>query len=247
MNKDNIFIHIPKTGGSSFIKTLECNLLNIKKTDIDITHRTKNVKNISIKHLDFSHPKRIMCDNNIFNDYELYNKFNIFMIIRNPLDRLISEFIFQYHILNSRRCAKIINSLNPKPNNFLDYIKHKEVWNYQLAFLSGRGVADLNKPTQDDLDKIIKYIDKYPVYCGITEEYDKFIKLFNNISKHDIKDIYLMKESPNDIKEKIIETLTPEIIDYIKDTNSLDYKLYEYVKTVQQQYPSCHPDLKQND
>ena len=234
---DNIFIHIPKTGGSTFVRALENNLLNTKK-DYDNTHSIKQILNIYIKHLDFTHPNRIMYNSDIFTNYKNYKNYNIFTIIRNPLDRLISEFIFQYHILGSRRSAKIINRLIPKPNNFEEYVKHKEVWNYQLAFLSGRGVGDKNKPTQEDLDNVINYFNKYPIYCGTTDNYNDFINIFNTVSGYNIKqEIQIMKQSPNTIKNDILNTLSQKLIDYIKETNTLDYKLYEYAKKAQLQYP----------
>jgi len=237
MSIDNIFIHIPKTGGSTFVKALEINLLNTNNNS-DNTHNIKNILNIHIKHLNFSHPNRIMYDGDIFNDYKKYQNYNIFTIIRNPLERLISEFIFQNHILGSKPCAKIINRLVPKPTSFEQYVKHKEVWNYQLAFLSGRGVADKNKPTQYDLNNIINYFNKYPIYCGTTDNYNNFINLFNSISGHYIKpDLQIMKKAPNIIKNDILNSLSQELIDYIKKTNSLDYKLYEYAKKAQLQYP----------
>jgi hypothetical protein len=238
MGSNNIFIHVPKTGGSSFVRTLQIEVLKENTFSLDNTHVIKKILNIDIKHVDFSHPNRPMRDSDIFAKYKLYKDYNIFTIIRNPLERLISEFIFQYHILKPKwKAARIINSLVPRPTTFEEYVKHMEVWNYQLAFLSGRGLADKNKPNQKDLDNIIYHFNKYPVYCGITDNYDEFINLFNKKSGYEIKNIHKMKEAPNDIKIGIYNSLSQELIDYIKKTNSLDYKLYEYAKKSQSQHP----------
>ena len=76
------------------------------------------------------------------------------MMVRHPIDRLISEFIFQYHILGGRKNAAIISKLEPMPHTFFDYITYPQVWNYQTAFLIGLGTADKNRPTQKNLDTI---------------------------------------------------------------------------------------------
>ena len=54
-----VFIHVPKTGGSSFVNLLSESIINSSNTQIDKTHITDNIGHINIQHLDFSNINRI--------------------------------------------------------------------------------------------------------------------------------------------------------------------------------------------
>ena len=232
--KENLFIHIPKTGGSTFVNYLQTSLEPHLKRNTDTTHHTKHILNTEIKHINFSHPKRISECFDIFSDDNIvyYKNYNIFSMVRDPIDRLRSEFIFQYHILEGKSNAAIISKLEPMPKTFDEYIKYPQVWNYQVAFLIGKGVADIERPEKADLERVISTCDKLNITLGITEEYDKFINKFQDITKYELRSkMKRMKKSPDDIKKQIIDNLTDETREYILETNNLDYKLYLYAKS----------------
>lgn len=236
MQNKHLFIHIPKCGGSTFVRTLEENL----NTDLacsrrDMTHHTKRVKDVLVKHIDFGDPMRPITSPDIFKNFELYGHLNIFTIVRDPVDRLISEYIFQSHILGSRRCArKIQSAAGPQgvlPKTFHEYIKHPSVWNYQVGFLSGHGIGDTRVVTEADLANVLGFFKKYPVYAGTTDQYSQFIAKFNEVSGYDLTVSAQMKKAPDLVKREILNEISQETRDFIYKTNSLDHKLYLYVKT----------------
>ena len=81
------------------------------------------------------------------------------MLIRHPVDRIVSEFTFQYHMLNGKNGnvnAAIISKLKPLPTTLEAYINFSNTHNYQIKFLLGRKIADPKPVTNSDYAKIIK-------------------------------------------------------------------------------------------
>ena len=93
-----IFLHVPKTGGSTFVGLLK-DSIKISKIDKDIpTHIIDNIGNIQIKHIDFSNEeRRFQCPEIFKNNVQESTK--VFMLLRDPVERIISEFNFQYHFI----------------------------------------------------------------------------------------------------------------------------------------------------
>ena len=55
--KESVFIHIPKTGGSTFVGLLKDSIKD-KTTNIALpTHKTDRVGAVTISHVDFTSPK----------------------------------------------------------------------------------------------------------------------------------------------------------------------------------------------
>ena len=236
--KHNLFIHIPKTGGSTFVTLLQRSFAKESyNPNNDISHLIKCVSNTEIRHLNFDSENRISECRELFVEkkHDSYMEYNIFTLIRHPVDRLISEFIFQYHVLGSGETAAIINRLSPKPTTFFEYIKFPEVHNYQLKFLLGTGVADKYMPVDKDLEYIINCFDTYNVNVFTTDNYNKFVEKYQQITKQKLNSNFdQVKKSPSDIKEKIINSLTPEIENFILKMSNYDHKLYLYAKSKSQ-------------
>lgn len=225
-----IFIHIPKTGGSTFTNLLR---LTFDPTNKKLSHFIQHIKykdlDIDIRHLQFRHPKRLSMSGDIFNitNYNKYKNSQIYTIIRNPVDRLVSEFIFQKYILKK---GPKLNKLKPVPNTFEEYINNPGTWNYQTSFLLGRGLVSESEITANDYNHIIHMIEKYGIYLGVTDEYEKFLNLFQtNLNINFNSNVEILKKSNKDFKSKI--NITQNIIDKIIKYNEWDYKLYKYAKT----------------
>ena len=97
---ENIFIHIPKTGGT----TLNC---VIQKTAWQTT------PDFHYRHIIYDTKRSNSKD--IFNpsNYDKYLEYNLFTMLRNPVDRMISEYYFM------KERAEFMNMLKPKPRDLL--------------------------------------------------------------------------------------------------------------------------------
>lgn len=228
-NNKVVFLHVPKTGGSTFVGLLK-DSIKISKADKDIpTHIIDDIGNIQIKHIDFSNEERRFQYPEIFKN-KVQESTKVFMLLRDPVERIISEFNFQYHLLKGKegnKNAAIISKLKPIPNSLDKYIEFPNTQNYQTKFLLGRKIADPKKVSNDEFEMILNGIKNIPIYCGVTEEYSSFLQLFQEKTGIQLKKkITIRKKTPQEFKFDCSEELTKKII----KLNQYDFKLYNYVK-----------------
>lgn len=207
MKKENIFIHIPKTGGT----TINCAMNNVAwQTKPDFNYR----------HIDYQTKRSNSAD--IFNALknDQYKNHHVFMLLRHPVDRMISEYSF----IKTRK--EFMSLIKPYPKNFVAYIKSRQTNNYMIGFLIGNSMFDKKTVTQDDLDIVINTINNLNIKVGIFEHYATSLKYFSEFTKLkwrkniDIKRITLNRPKLDEISQ--------EIEDLIIKHNPLDYKLYNY-------------------
>ncbi|MBV1923733.1 MAG: sulfotransferase family protein [Flavobacteriaceae bacterium] len=207
LKNKNIFIHIPKTGGT----TINCAMNNSEwQTQPDFNYR----------HIDYQTKRSNSAD--IFNPlkYDEYEAYNIFMLVRHPVDRIISEYSF----IKSRR--EFMSLMKPEPKDFKSYIKNSQTQNYMLGFLIGNRMYDTKKVTKDDLDLVINSIKNLNIKVGLFEEYSQSLSYFSNHTdlnwpkNIDIKRITLNRPK--------LDEISKEIEELILSNNLLDLELYNF-------------------
>jgi hypothetical protein len=231
--KKSVFLHIPKSGGSTFVGLLQVSIKGRTTSETQIpTHKTDKVGNTTIFHVDFLDTSRKFKGAHVFHasTKEMYSNSDLFLLLRNPVDRLVSEFNFQYHILdgkNGNSKAAILTKLKQNPKTFEDYIKCKETQNYQLKFLLGRPINDPKKVTEKEYEIVLEKIKTLPINCGVTDEYASFLNLFEEKTGNALsKKVIVRKKTPFIYQEFLDEEIKARII----KLNEFDYKLYAYVK-----------------
>lgn len=231
--KKNLFIHIPKTGGSSFVGLLK-ETANLSDAQMQIpSHMITSIKNTEVSHVDFKSQERFFKRPDIFdpkNSASLKKQFDIFMIVRHPVQRVVSEFNFQYNILNGKAGsikAGIIIRLPKPPKNLEQYISNPHVQNYQIKFLLGRKLADPSPVSEDEFQRIIKTIEDLPIHCGVTDEYSDFLNTFQEVSRTNLNtQVTVRKKTPQEMKIKVSWKLGSKI----ERLNDYDMRLYLHVK-----------------
>jgi hypothetical protein len=207
MEKDTIFIHIPKTGGTTINTAI---YESYWQTEVDFFYRHIQVKTKRSNAGDIFDPKNI----------EQYQKYTIFMMLRHPIDRVTSE----YHFIQERK--NFMELLTKKPHDFNDYIKNYQTHNGVINFLKGRRFFDTRQATEDDLDDIINAIEKIPIHVGIFEDFAASLNYFSDVSNIKWKkEIEIKRMTFNRPK---IDDLSEETKALILEHNQLDLKLYEY-------------------
>ena len=231
-NKESIFIHIPKCGGSTLVGLLMDSVKEQNFVPTTPTHKIGLVGNIKIMHVDFSSRDRVFKSPFIF-DSSRSQEFKdnlLFMLFRNPVERIASEFNFQYHVLNGKQGnanAAILGKLKGSPSSLEEYIEYRETQNYQIKFLLGRPLADTKRVENSDFEKIKTMIQEFPIYCGITEEYASFLNVFEQKTGLKLKKkVLIRKKTPFLFNVPVSDEIRKRII----DLNAFDYKLFTYIK-----------------
>ena len=207
MKNNIIFIHIPKTGGTTINSAMQQAAWQTKP-DFNYRHIEPETKK--------SNSGDIFIPGNFFR----YRDYRIFMMLRDPVDRLISE----YHFIKERK--EFVDLLRAKPHDFEDYIQSKQTRNGVVNFLKGRRMYDLTPPSRKDLDDILAAIEKIPVHVGIFEEYEKSLQYYSDVtgikwkSKIEVKRMTFIRPQVSEIPDRIREM--------ILETNSLDVELYQH-------------------
>lgn len=206
--KEPIFIHIPKTGGTS----INC-VIKGTPWQTPINHH--------YRHLIFE-TKQSNCGD-IFQpeNRDKYRDELIFMMLRHPVDRLVSEY---YYIRNNQ---DFMQHLSVQPANFEQYIDNPQTSNYMLKFLDGRRIYDANTAMSEQrANEIIHTIDDLNIHTGIFEQYALSLSYFAAVGDFVWPDTIEVKRAT--LNRPNVKQLPKDLTAKILRNNDLDMKLYQH-------------------
>ncbi|MFT4644727.1 MAG: hypothetical protein ACI8ZX_001134 [Planctomycetota bacterium] len=207
LKENQIFIHIPKTGGT----TLNFLLFN-KKTAINPDFNYRHI----VYETKMSNSGVLF--NPLKNDRFISNQ--IFMMLRHPVDRIISEYYFL------RERSEFFSLLKPVPKSFKEYVNHRQTFNYNISFLLGKKIYCKEAMTLEDYQLVINSIEKLDIKIGIFEQFDKSLSYFENeLSLNFPKTIENKRVT---IKRPRAEEIGEELVNKIIENNKYDFMLYNY-------------------
>ena len=223
MPKPIIYIHIPKTGGSSFTNAL------VKGYDIMVGRRKfedmqKFIERIqSMKRV----PDAVCCHMPYGIHEYLPNNFRYVTCLREPVSLVLSNYYYRLwrHPNGLERCD-ITKGLELRKG--FNNVQTRILCGIERLYLG----EEANEPILYDeeiLEKAKANLSTFAV-VGVTEEFDKFYETVK------------LEFDLEDIGEYITTNVTPtytladeqpaEVIEKIKELNQMDLKLYEYAKTL---------------
>ena len=207
----NIFIYVPKTGGTSLIMAV----LNCQ--------RPPNV-GFYYRHLSISNPKSNCADIFQENNIQKYASHNIILFLHNP-HRIESEYWF----LKNRTEWRAHWPGPTYPETLLQYIQHHATHNSILKFLLGHRLFSTTTILPSDLELVCNTFKSLNFIFGLTKQFDDSIR---NLSAH--KNITLPK---NNMRHRINlnKPTSPNmtaIAEQFKNFITLDMKLFETVNNI---------------
>lgn len=217
MNKHILFIHIPKTAGTSFRLSaknyfgdenvfFDYNISSSETSKVIIDHIYKG-KDLYALNLDLFKHKQIFLSGH-FNATKyaaLFDTLNTITFVRNPIDQVISHY---KHFITYSNYKEDIKT----------FIKENRFKNIQSKMLTSRA------------------LELYG-FIGLTERYNESIELINKNYKLNLEPLTLNVA----INEKEIGS---DIIDLIAKENELDIRLYEKAKRIFDTQLKCHEKNK---
>lgn len=207
MRDDIIFIHIPKTGGTTINTAM---MDTYWQTKPDFNYRHLEVKSMISNSGDIFRPQ----------NFEKFKAYKLFMMLRDPVDRVISE----YYFLRDR--SGFVDLFDRKPKNLEEYVKNQQTHNGVVNFLKGNRIYSKVPVHGSDLDDILDAIDTLPIHIGIFEEFEKSMEHFAKTLN--IKWKRRLEAKRITFKRPQLKEVDESLKALIRETNALDLELYEY-------------------
>ncbi len=248
MKKDILFLHIPKTAGQT-IKTAFKDMSNKNKNINLYTGAAEGL--VDQFSLNYFNKKNLNKDLNIFTGHFVFSEacknFELFSIVRNPIDLFISSIYFFYlekykrTNLNSQNIKLIKKQINfdlELTDNDLNIIPKLIENNFVNSNIITKTIAgvpfekyylvheDYKLEEEDYLQA--KENLKYFKYIGNVDNVESFLKVllsFVPVNSLDYRSVNIFKKDKN-----LIQDIKKTIGDIIKEYNYYDTKLLEIIK-----------------
>ena len=220
-----IFIHIPKTAGSTLGHPLHRQYSRSEIFLIDGRNPKKSIE--YFKSLPNGAKSQYLCISGHmpFGLHEFINGPAVYAtILRDPISRVIS--LYNHHYLN-----KIVLSKNMNLLDFVSSDLSTEIYNDQTRRLSGKGdndqVADKTPIDESIFNVAITNMEMFFPVVGLTEAFDESLLLMKD--EFGWENIYYTKRKVAKFRPSHVE-LNSKIIDIISERNFYDIKLYIIAK-----------------
>jgi hypothetical protein len=207
----DIFMHIPKTGGT----TLSAIFRKQYKVNEIFDHDSYESKIKKVDQLGVEEKRKIKAVAGHYN-YGIHQHFskpsNYFTMLRDPVDRVISLYYFlqNYHPGYERVRDMTLEEF---------VLKDPEAQNHQTILVCG-------KPENPDIEKAKENLKTFTV-VGVTELFNE--TLFFLKKEYDWGDIHYTRK--NITKNRLAKEEVPsELINLISHYNALDLELYDFAK-----------------
>lgn len=222
MNRVIVFVHIPKTAGTSLSFILHNTFM--------LSHcHTDHTKKQVITRKEFRIAKRIfyrlksMHGHGLINATEYLPENSVFYtFLRDPIVRMASEYQ-----------ADVIQGGQTK--SFEDWVTDKSRYNAHVKMIAG----------SEDLERAKSLLAEKYTFVGLTEKFRESLHALTYYLPYKLDINHVKRKnvaSNNDIKNTILSN--PKYVEMLKQANNLDIELYKFAK--EKLYPQFIEKIPEN-
>ena len=223
-----IFIHLPKSGGTTFCDIIakqnqyHPDICIWRFTDLDgvfcnlngVAREEEKRIEVVFGHMFFGVHKKLPQAN-----------FTYITFLRHPLERIISSYYYSRELvldMNLRKLFKNMSLYDYVSSNQWNFITDMGYWPASTENLQTRMLAGT---IEDDLETAKNNIKKYFSVVGTTERFDETLKI---VRKKLGWDTHPYEKRKIGLNKPSLEEIPDEIIEIIKSKNEKDMALYEF-------------------
>jgi len=219
-NKQILYVHVPKTGGTSLEKYL-ANSFNVLNVPPVCFHE----HDLSKYDVIVSHVSRSLIDRTFA--HGVWSKFIFF---RDPKERIISDYYYlvSYHNQN----MELLEFLQKPDGDFLqDYGHIKD--NAYVRYLANKD-PDNSLISDGDIEEALEYLETFD-FIGFTETMNEDIKILKQMYCMDDVQITHEHQRQYSSRSTPIDKITSEMHDELARLTKYDYVVYKRAKEISSQ------------
>ena len=219
-----IFIHIPKTAGTTLSDVLK---QQYKKSDIITIHGTveENVEKFQEKYYQNQNTVRLIKGHMTYGLHKVLDcPYTYITVLRNPVSRIISVYYYllqsnlhpQHHLVKGKTLAEFVSSGTAHNNG-------------QTRFIAGQYNPSDRGQSINLLERAKNNLKENFTVVGLTERFDETLMLL----KRKLDWVYMpLYVKQNKSKKPDKATITEDTVTLIQNQNSLDIELYQYATEI---------------
>jgi hypothetical protein len=224
-----IFLHIPKTGGTTFHKILERNYAPDETLTFDGSRHPTEIE--SFAKLPESHRARyrLIKGHVEFGFHRFVAGESTYMtFLRDPIARALS-FYSHARTRSDHYLHRLVTDQRMRLENLLERGVTPELFNQQTQMISGCPSGPNCPLDHNALETAKQNLRSNFCFVGLTEEFDAGVVLLSHMLGWS-RPFYVKRNVSS--KKTRAESLPPQIRALVRDANSLDFELYEFARTL---------------
>lgn len=222
-NQNLIFLHLPKTAGSTLHSFLQRHYPKESTFTIRVINNTElNTNNfLELSYEEKQKIKLLKGHMNFGLHSNMPNPSKYITFIRKPEDRIIS---FYYYVLNSKnhRLKASLSKKNITLKEFVTELNDKDLNNGQIRYISG-----IDDTEEKMLEKALDNIENHFSFVGLQEKFDESLLLLSNIYHWGIPFYKSLNKTKNRVQLNEVDIETKNLI---HELNKGDNMLYETIE-----------------